>query len=299
MGAVRAALRKDPAAIHLETEGIKAVGAALAEMARKEADVIAVNGGDGTVQAVLTALFNERPFERPPPLVVLAGGMTNLIAHDVGTPGRPTAALERLFAGRAVGARRLRRPVMALTVAPEQPPIYGMFLGAAAFYRAVQLSRARVHRLGVERGLAFGLSLGYGLLAALLGHSGPNGFYRGERLELELDGVREPVTSCFLLLATTLERLMFGVMPFWDDGEGGLRCTVLPFPVPRFAAGLLPLLRGRPRPWMRASGYRSGRARQMRIATEGPLVLDGEIIETVPGRPVSIRADCEAEFLQI
>src|SRR3546814_1330268 len=51
-------------------------------------DVVAVAGGDGTVQAVLTALYGRRPFRRPPLLAVLPRGTTNMTAADIGLPRR-------------------------------------------------------------------------------------------------------------------------------------------------------------------------------------------------------------------
>ena len=61
--------------------------------------VLAINGGDGTVQAALTELHNGGHFgDEPPPVAVLPSGKTNLIALDLGAHGDPIEALERLIA---------------------------------------------------------------------------------------------------------------------------------------------------------------------------------------------------------
>ena len=53
--------------IHREVVTPEDVAAALVEMAAQQVDVLAVCGGDGTVQATLTALFHTKPFDVRPP----------------------------------------------------------------------------------------------------------------------------------------------------------------------------------------------------------------------------------------
>ncbi|MBL0715263.1 MAG: hypothetical protein JJV98_16360 [Desulfosarcina sp.] len=57
---------------------------ALEDFARREINLIAVNAGDGTIQAVLTALFHDRPYQTLPLLALLCGGSTNMTAKDLG-----------------------------------------------------------------------------------------------------------------------------------------------------------------------------------------------------------------------
>ena len=59
--------------------------------------MLAINGGDGTVQAALTELYNGHFGDDPPPVAVLPSGKTNLIALDLGARGDPIEALERLI----------------------------------------------------------------------------------------------------------------------------------------------------------------------------------------------------------
>ena len=98
-----------------------------------------------------------------------------------------------------------------------------------------------------------------------------------------------PATECldylrrFLLLATTLDRLMLGLRPFWGDGRGAVRWLDVQAPPRRLAAALWAGGRGRPEPWMAAAGYNSGRAERLRVAMDEPFVLDGEVFEPGPG----------------
>ena len=64
MHAIRAALAGSPQAYHFEASTPLEVGEALAEFAHRKVGIVAVNGGDGTIHAVLTELFR-RPAPGP------------------------------------------------------------------------------------------------------------------------------------------------------------------------------------------------------------------------------------------
>ncbi len=301
MAAIRAALSLYPQVQHAEIGEIQEVGDILREFARREVDHVIVNGGDGTVQATLTELFNGAVFERFPLLSILPGGMTNLIAQDVGLKGQPVRSLVRLIEATAAGDRgaRLTRPVLSMTYAPHSPPVHGMFLGTAAFYRSIQFSREKVHSLGVVRSAATGLALGLILLRAIAGKAGDDRLIQGERIAIELDGQGgEEERDYFIVLVTTLEHLTLGLMPFWGSGDGMCRYTSIGFPPQRLHRALLPLLRGRPRPWMAENGYLSGRAGEIALRMSCPIVFDGQIYTPMPDFPVILRADHKAVFLR-
>lgn len=300
MAAIRAQLARHPRVRHRELQGRADNAAAVREMAEWGAELVIVSGGDGTVQGVLTEIVNGGQFASLPRLAVLPSGMTNLIAHDVGLRGEPERALARLVEAAESGAPlvEMRRRIIGMRHAADQPPTYGLFCGTAAFYRGTILARDQVHRLGVEKSLAAGLSLAWFLVCALLGRKSHNPLYRGEPMTVEVDGVTLPEAEQFILLGTTLERLILGLMPFWGDGTEGLRYTSVAFPPERFRYGLLPLLRGRPRPWMADAGYHSGVARELILATDCPIIMDGEIFPASRHFPVRIWGDREVAFVR-
>ena len=286
--------------------------AALDEMVdcliRDDVRVIAVNGGDGTVQAVLTALARRGADDQAPQLAILQGGMTNVIAKDVGLAGKPAKALSRLLHalgeggdGGKVGQSALKgheRPLIGLATEPGKPPVHGMFFGAVGFYRAVLLAHDRVRPKGVAGNLASASSLAMVLARLLFGRPGADDpLYRGEALALHLDGRRGAEKPYLLLMATTLHRLMLGLMPFWGASGASIRYTSIDFPPKSLFRALLPVLRGKPRPWMTEKGYRSGAVADMTIDIESPVVLDGEIFHPRPGHPIRLTGDRRAHFL--
>lgn len=299
--AMREVASAHPELLHVELDDVAAMAATLRDFARREVELIAVSGGDGTVQKLLTEILNGRDFDRPPRIAVLPGGMTNLIAADVGLRGDPASSLHRLC--RAVSERTppgegLTRPVLSLWRTPAEPPVHGMFLGTAAFHRGIMLARNEVHPTGAKHGLAVAIALGLALFRLMTGRRGSDMLLRGERMTVELDGQPTAPRDYLLFLATTLERLILGLMPFWGEGAGTVRYTSIGFPPQRLWRALLPVTRGRPRPWLAAQGYESGRIRECRLSLDCPIVFDGEIFMPVRGAPVILRADRHVTFFR-
>ncbi|MEM7022379.1 MAG: diacylglycerol kinase family protein [Pseudomonadota bacterium] len=301
MAGIRDVLGRYSDTLHAEAGEVADLDGIFAEFARREVDLVVVNGGDGTVQSTLTALCNGNAFERMPELAVLATGMTNLIALDVGLKGKPESALARLLDVVGAGGKldRQTRHLLSLTTAVDQAPLHGMFFGTAAFHQAVRMARKEVHPTGARGSLAFVMSLALAIWRALAGRSNqPGPMFQGQDMTIDLDGVRQSGERYFLVLATTLRKLIFGLMPFWGDGGGRIRYTSVTHPPVRLARALLPVLRGRPRPWMRERGYDSRTVDAIAITTREPLVIDGEFVTPEPDLPVLLSSDRTAVFVR-
>ena len=256
--------------------------AALSDFAAKGVNLLAVQGGDGTLREVLTALpgiFGDHP----PEIAILATGKTNLAARVLGSPGPGEAALRRLREAAARGTLR-RKQLPVLEVArpgmAEAEPLRGLLFGAAAFTEAKLLAERALHRRGIHDGLAVLLALGGVALRA--GWQRGHPLRAGVPMEVAPDGDPPQPGNRFLLLATSLDRLMLGLWPFWGEGEGPLHWLDVAAPPKRLAAALWAARQGRPRPWMPAAGYRSGRADRLAITLQTPFVLDGEVYEPGP-----------------
>ncbi|MFP6744708.1 MAG: hypothetical protein VCB77_05900, partial [Alphaproteobacteria bacterium] len=174
---------------------------------------------------------------------------------------------------------------------------HGMFFGTAAFYRATMLARAKYYPMGAAGGVVVGFSLASALLRALLRRGGDDGIYRGDPMTLAVDGGDPEDGNYFLVMATTLNRLMLGINPFWSNDPGDIRLTTIDFPPVRLGRALVPTLRGRPRPWMADAGYHSRRARRLTVCSACPMILDGEIFHPDPAEPVVLEAGHWLRFL--
>ncbi|MDR1727976.1 MAG: hypothetical protein LBT74_08685 [Acidobacteriota bacterium] len=102
----------------LPTQAPGHAGALARELLSRPPDVLAVCGGDGSVNEVVSALPPQPPF----PLAVLSGGTANVLARELGMPLHPVraldVALEAAFAGKV---RRMDVGVADLGVPPDAP----------------------------------------------------------------------------------------------------------------------------------------------------------------------------------
>jgi diacylglycerol kinase (ATP) len=280
-----ALLHDHPQVKHLTFRDISDLSECLREMAAAGVTHLVISGGDGTVQAAVSALINNSPFPRMPKLSLLSAGMTNVIARDLGETDLPTPHLKRLIERVEAGdsGETVERPVLTLDLGDGGPPIHGFLLGAIAFYQGTILGRRKVHSMGFQQSLASKLGILISVLRVLWYGPGARSGFTGERVALSLDGKAEAPQDLFLLVATTLTQILPGITPFWGKGPGRIRLTTISHPPRRFARAALPALRGKPRPWMKAHGYCSWRAEQLECDLTSPVVFDGEFLETDGG----------------
>lgn len=302
MGPLIETLRGRPEIRHVVLEDMAAIGDYMKDFARDDVGLIVVNGGDGTVQAVLTALFNAGCYRKPPLLAVLPRGNTNMIAEDVGLRGRPHRALARLIDRAEAGDLDRfahRRHVLRISNGGDHAPRYGMFFGTAGIYRGILACRKNVHRAGFTSSLATGLTLAGLLARSVLGSRRARGFYRGDDITVSFDGGKGQSASYFILLVTTLNRLVLKSRPFWGHGKGSLRFTGIAFPPPRLARHVLPVLYGGPNRRLPQPGYTSANANTISLTMSDPFTLDGELFEPTPDRPVVLEGGGPVRFISL
>lgn len=270
----------------------------LADFARSGVDILCVDGGDGTVRDVLTALPAAYG-DAPPRLAILAAGKTNLIAADVGTTGHGAKGLERLLAAvkdGSLGRHTVRRPILSLHWPDgEHRDVRGMFMGAGAFTRGTDLANAAIHKAGFTQEIAVVLTMAGVLGRALVGND-RHGWLAGEDFGGAIDDGTMRDGSRFLFLATTLHRLIMGLWPFWDHGDRPLRYLDVAARPPGLLFALPRLMKGRPGAAMRAGdAYRSGGADRIELRLTRPLIMDGE---TYPAGRVILSAHDSITFVQ-
>lgn len=302
MAAIRGFLAGRGRIPHREVLDAAGVAAALAAFARDGIDLVALNSGDGTVQAALTSLFCERPYgDALPLLALLSGGTTNMTHRDLGLRGPQIGALERLIAWADHGtgqATLLTRPV--LRVRPPAPglPLYGMFFGAACIYGGIELFHSRLRGLGLRGGPAQLVILAR-LLAALA--AGEMAALQPAAAQIRVNGTRLAPGRFIFITVHTLDHLILGLRPFWGKGRGPLRLTAISARPRRFLRVLPSLLWGRPTRHTRPeNGYFSFNGDQIRLALDGGFALDGERFRSDPRQgELILDAGGRATFLRV
>ncbi len=294
---IRQRIERTPGVHHIVTESAAQIPAALAEMAARDVGVLAINGGDGTCSAVLGEMLENPPFERAPVIVLLPAGTANMNAGDVGVRGSLKKAVDR-FCNWCEGSREAgsyqRRSLIRVDAGPGEPPRYGMFLGAGAIIQGTDYAHQQLHSRGLRDD--FSLALGTARTAWGVLRNDPR-FRQPVAVEISLGG--EPRRFDMLILAiSSLQRLAFGMRPFWGEGAAALGVTLIESRCSRFATTFVSILRGRAnRNATPAAGYHSWRVERLRMDVAGKLNLDGEIL--APTGPVEVSASPALEFLRL
>lgn len=285
--------RAKPAAdfLHAIPETLDDYPRVLREFADAGVDVLAVDGGDGTLRDVLSALPGAYG-ERLPAIALMPSGKTNVAALDVGHVGRGAGALARL-AGRVTAGLPLetktRRPIIVTTDGWTRA---GFVFGLGAYERATRLVNERVHSRGFAQKL--GVAMGVvGSVAAAFGKD-KEVWQAGVPMSISVDGGEERSSASFVLLGTSLDRLILGLWPFWGAGEGAIRMTEIAAPPQRLASGLASIAMRRKPGFADEAGYRSFRAERVSLTLTEPFIFDGDTfapgadgrVELVAGPPI-------------
>lgn len=275
------------------------VHAALADLSARNIDLLVVNGGDGTVQAVLTALYGRSPFPRPPLLALLRAGTTSMLARDVGVDGEPLAALAKIHAwcldrqGRDPGCVH-ERPVLRVSQDDGTVPVCGMFFGAGAIPQGIDICHGSMNPKKRRGELMPGLILTRLLLAVLAGN---DSIVPGTVMAIGLDAKPARNGSYLFAMVSTLERLFLGLHPFWGDEAAPLHFTALKTKPSYLLRNLPFLLRGRRTATATPeNGFFSNNAGRITLDFNGRFTLDGEIFEA--RAPLTIEPAGPARFLK-
>jgi diacylglycerol kinase family enzyme len=294
LGAITALLATQPAVLHRMARTPPEIEAALGEFAAAGVRCVVLNGGDGTVQAALTALALRSPFATPPQLLVLAGGTTNMTAYDLGSHGRPARLLRALLDGRLTPTHRQVLDVRE----PDGTRRCGFFLTAGGLPQAVRDCRAfrersRLPGMGGTLGTAVWITTRLARLAAGRAPFAPL------PLAVQIADAPARTRDTFVLLATTQRRLALGMRPWWNDRGQPIRVTAVNRPARRLAFALPGLVCGRPPAFADSrAGYESCAVDAFTLEADGGYALDGEDFNVSGRTALRVVAGPEFEFLR-
>lgn len=208
---------------HQCVNDIETLTRTLRDSARRGERLIIINAGDGTVSRVLEAIRNGNFFPREPALALLRGGTTNMIHNDVGIPGRPEDALQKLLDCLDQGRYAYRkRHVLRVTDSSHHPPRYGFFLGTHAALKGILRAREQLH-LHVSTGRwSELLSVGAMIWRLLRRRAHQDPVLSPIPLEISRDGGPWRQCAHILLLAMSVQTAILGVHPLRRGQRAGL-----------------------------------------------------------------------------
>ena len=286
---------------HYEVEQVEQVGDALRTIARVRPKLLVINGGDGTVQAALTEMYNGDHFgDERPPVAVLPSGKTNLIALDLGAQGDPIVALARLveIAQGDLTPHLVARELIALRTDGTAKPVIGMFLGGAGLAETMLYCRDKIYPLGLPNGvshvltaIALLLRMVFNLRASFLPpHGTPI------RISTPSDG---QLSGRFAVLAvTTLDKLLLS-SALGSSKRGSLKMVAVderPMALVRgFIASLLGKLHN-----LKLRGVHLKETDEISIEGDrADVILDGETFRAEIGRPIRLTPARPLSFVRL
>ena len=303
-------LRSHPDVLHVETDNVGVMPEALAELSRQEVDLLVVNGGDGSLQYVLTEILGSRVFgDRVPLVAPLRAGRTNMSAMDLAADRDPLRGLAELIAcaedGRIaerVEPRRVLRVSYGHGIYGSQRAAqYGMFFGAGMIKRAIELNH-RLFDQENQRRVIEGVPGATLVTAGLLGRlitGDKSGILAPDKVQILLDGQSVEQGEFHMIIASTLSRLFARMRPFWGQGPGGVRFTAFAAPSERFGAAALGILRGKPASWVTPEkGYTSRNVEQAELRMNCGFTVDGELWQPDSDRSIALTAERVVHFVR-
>lgn len=288
---------------HYEVEDVDQIGTALKTIARVKPKVLVLNGGDGTVQATLTELYNGKYFgAEPPPVAVLPNGKTNLIALDLGAHGDPIEALERVLeiAKGDMAPHIVSRELISLSngkVGGKQA--LGMFLGGAGLADTMLFCRHKIYPLGLPNGVSHVLTALAVLVSIVSGIRARFLPPRPSPITISVLRHAQLKGSYALLMVTTLERLLLGGQLHHGGSRGALQLIVIERNSLTLIRALIAAIRGRLGRGPLA-GVHLERGDQITIEGDrSSVILDGELFEASHGFPIVLKPTSPVPFLRL
>ena len=301
LGAVRNILNRHPNTLHREAQTLADTVAVLEEFERNEIDLMVINGGDGTIQNVLTAMFFCKPFSRMPLLALLHAGTDSSIAKDAGIKGSRDHGLNKLmnWVDTREGTWEIaRRPIMKVEISSYPQPMYSMIFGAAIIYQAIEFCHQNIYTRGLHGRLATGLTLARYMLGVI---RKDRKYRKAAPMSIYLDQRSCMKDNFLLVLITTVERLLFGLRPFWGTENAPLHVTLIQGRSERLLRVLSSLACGQASSYRTPeNGYFSYNASEVRLQVAGGFTLDGELhLPASSNENIIITDGGQASFLRL
>lgn len=259
-------------------------------------DLMVVIGGDGSLQAALTAALR-RSTHMIPCVLALPAGTTNMSALDLGITMKPASALKALtkwLMGDSPAPQISSRPILQVCDATSESPQFGLFFGAGAIIDGVRYFHAHVSPKGIRGALGPVFAFLRMLLSLFNRNQQDNDFATSAGVQLPQHYM---YSRWLLIFATTLDKLLLKSTPYWGHENAPMHFTAIAHRAPNLFFSLPSLLRGRPTHAVRVSkSYVSKNLTHVEIDGLSEYLLDGEVF---PARsPLRLSAEVSARFVQ-
>jgi len=300
MTAIRKLVEESANVVHFELNGIETVDQALALFSKANPAMIVINGGDGTIGAVLASILYNNHFNVIPPIAFLPGGKTNMTAADLGFKGKPVKVLRkllRLAREGHVADHMETRHVIEMDLGDGENPRVGTFFGGAGVVKGIFWCRENAYSMGLPNALAHFVSFTKLFLSAV-GIGREKSLLVSDPMSITIPGGGILTGQYASVVATTLNSLLLGLKPYGKEGPGGLGFSAIEAGSSNLMRAFKGLATGQ-FGTKTIHGSHVRRGDEVRIEGTDPVTLDGEIYHPVSGKPIILRGDKSLAFVSL
>jgi diacylglycerol kinase family enzyme len=239
-----------------------------------KAEHIFIEGGDGTVQGILTECLRHEKARNLPIFTIVPGGNTNQVARNIGLgAATPQAVAKALSPNKTISHAPLLRVKDKM-----QRKYYGFLFSSGALPQVTDYTKDKLH----DRGIGGSMAVIGGILK---GATGTSGITTPTKIKLDVnaDGLRKLRGPHLGTIVTTLPGLMLKLDPFWGEGDRPLRVTYVAGDYQKLVRHVASLWLGNKSKDRSRDGMYSWTADGLKYRYKGPCVLDGELLELSKG----------------
>ncbi|NNC37193.1 MAG: hypothetical protein EX271_03320 [Acidimicrobiales bacterium] len=239
-------------------------------------DTIFIEGGDGTIQGVITETILQLDNSTPPPnFVLLPGGMTNLVAANIGLK-RPSVDKITSIMRNPNSRKSTSLPLLKIEQDGGANLHFGFLLSTGALPAATRYCLDEIHTKGIGGSAAVGTTL----FKVLFGPKKKRREIMAPTpIQLQL-GDRTIEGEHLTSVATTLPKLIIGINPFWGEDNAPVHLTYADPNVRHKFINIARMFKkqqsSRARAALERDGFHSWNIESATLVHDGPLVLDGE-----------------------
>ena len=261
-----------------------ALPSAVTQAAKDKVDHVVIEGGDGTVQGVISAfLYQADKFTPFPAFSIVPGGMTNQVAKNIGLKSAKNRTVRSALAS---PLEPIDMPM--LNVIDSDGPRYAGFLfSTGAIPQITRYTTGELHRKGIGGSTAV---LG-GILKGVRGDDAA----LMQVTPIEIEGLHSGTHLGSVV--TTLPSLIMGLDPFWGTGNEPLRVTWVDGTYRGLGRNVLQLWAGLKSKDRSPDGIYSERVDSLNYVYDGEIVLDGEFL-SIPSGKFTVRPTRAVTFLK-
>jgi diacylglycerol kinase family enzyme len=263
-------------------------------------DLLIINGGDGTIQNILTIILKDRPFSKIPFISILPAGSTNLIAKNIGINSPEKTALTSILNWAQNSNKKPRIhtfPTLKVTSLKSNYQLYGMFFGMGLIYKGSIFFNKYLNKYGLKGTIGVLITIIRMIIAVIL----KNKYYTGHiNINIEVDGKEYKDVNCLTLMATTLKSLIAGIKLNGNISKN-LNCYFVKTNPRYLLRNILTLFKTRKSVhWIPENGYYNFKANSIKISGIFGFILDGELFEITDKSDIlTIETNEDISFLTI